>query len=209
MKTNCWPIFDVVVTDFSLALINSTCEAWNSMSTQTYLNTMYDIINHKSENVNLTNVHVKIKLCCAHLMKLMARDINNSFDDKSTATVLKEIIAAFFNIADFELLKLSIKNLFILLLHQFEIPLVETALQSLLVATETTAEVDTENVEKRVKSTGQTFYQNNKFYIHFKKVYDSIETQTHLKTHPKLHKTNIYLNQALHTIHSDVGKLIC
>lgn len=65
------------MTDFSFALINCILSSWNNISLSDYLNKTYKII--IIEQDSLENApYVIVKLCCAHMIKNISRNVQRS-----------------------------------------------------------------------------------------------------------------------------------
>lgn len=76
IKRVTWPLFSVVVVDWSWALMNAIMNEWNKMTVSQYLEKVYIILS-KKENIrsNLIVVHS----CCAHFQKRISSSISNKF----------------------------------------------------------------------------------------------------------------------------------
>lgn len=65
--------FDVIVTDWSLAMINALNLAWNKLNMQQYLHHTYNIItNHRQTK---SPEFLPMHLCAAHFMKIVVKDV--------------------------------------------------------------------------------------------------------------------------------------
>lgn len=173
IKNNCgWPVFNAVVVDFSFTLLNAISEAWNNMFLNDYCNYIFEMNNTTkiySENF------ISIKLCCAHLFKLLARDINKFYESKHEKTVMKEIVASLFDIKNFSELSRNIESIFILTLKPSVTENVENALKDLC---KTKCEVTNFKQEclkhENIKRNNLPNYKNNAYYIYFEKMYNKI-----------------------------------
>lgn len=167
-----WPVFNSVTTDFSLAILNATCEAWNCMHLIEYINKMYDKVN--DDSMEIGNL-VIIKFCSAHIVKLICRDVNKHFIENRTQTLLKEIIMALFDMSNFNEISNHIGNIFIITNTEFESTyLTECKNQLVFSATHSNIGIDSQNelitdhevdcFEKRPT------IQSNKFYLYFTEI---------------------------------------
>lgn len=95
-----WPIFEHVVTDFSLALINAVSYFWNCMSLEAYISKTYLYITGDCK-LEINILHI----CCAHFMKIISNDVNKSRVSKEKHGILKEILAAPFNMTSYSAVK--------------------------------------------------------------------------------------------------------
>lgn len=109
---NKWPVINTVVMEFSFAEINGVLNALNKMDIVKYLNIIYEMIQTKTDNWDI----VKFHLCVSHLMHNMTSDVNNNFRIGAKGnTIIKEIIASFYLIGDYEEIKGIWKHLCIVL----------------------------------------------------------------------------------------------
>ncbi|XP_029173298.1 uncharacterized protein LOC114942159 [Nylanderia fulva] len=71
-----WPLFSVIVVDWSWALINAIMNEWNTLTVSQYLEEVYITLNKKEIiRSNLIVVHS----CCAHFQKRISSTISNKF----------------------------------------------------------------------------------------------------------------------------------
>lgn len=72
-----WPLFRIVVTDWSWALINSVMSAWNKTDITQYLNETFDVLQHKKK---IRSDLVILITCCAHFLKRVAKNVDKKFN---------------------------------------------------------------------------------------------------------------------------------
>lgn len=113
-NNKCWPAFTGVVTDFSLALINATCTAFNQRTLLDYLNYCY--INLTDEKLNRFEL-TPLYLCVAHLMKCMCMDVDRAAIQKKSE--IKEMLAKIYLLTDLNEISMYLKSVFVLLKSQF------------------------------------------------------------------------------------------
>lgn len=77
-RQNPWPILKYFVTDFSYAMLQAVCLAWNNMKIIDYVNHLFNCLNDKTDKTLLSDI-VQIHLCCAHLMKKLKKDLKEHF----------------------------------------------------------------------------------------------------------------------------------
>lgn len=75
-----WSIFGAFVIDFSFASIHAACRAFNQTDFVSYLSITYDACIGK---IVLSKNFVTIHLCCAHFLKMVSKDVDKHFSDKS------------------------------------------------------------------------------------------------------------------------------
>lgn len=184
--TNKWPVFNHLVSDFSYAILNAAADALNRETLIDHVNnTFLRIVNGGLlEDALVVFLHI----CCNHFMKTVTKDINIFFPKENSSTkvrtLLKEVIAAMFNMSDLETIAAVYKNLYILLTSKFvseKVPLALKALIELATAESTAAtEDETETGNEIVNDeeiltydetiTYETVYERSLFYQHFKKM---------------------------------------
>lgn len=80
IKRFAWPLFSIIVVDWSWALINAIMNEWNNMTVSEYLEKVYTTLNKKEKiDSNLIIVHS----CCAHFQKRISSTIHNKFSKYS------------------------------------------------------------------------------------------------------------------------------
>ncbi len=95
-----WPIKHVV-TDFSFALLNAVCHAWNGMELISYINYTYLL-----ENILYSTQDLK-KVGIGNLSKTHANDVSKYFPslDGKNSALLKEIFSGFFDMHDIKTMR--------------------------------------------------------------------------------------------------------
>jgi hypothetical protein len=108
MQYQTWPLFDRIVTAYSMANIIAVNQASNDLSVPKYLDLIYAAV---TENLNLEDI-VKINLCSSHLTKNMTDDVTTFFGPKSdnplsenALTELKCLLGFMYTIRKYEDLK--------------------------------------------------------------------------------------------------------
>ena len=76
-NTRMWPIFSTIVTDYCLASLQSLMDIFNEMTVSEYIHKMY----RYSNNLSGDAPGQAFTLCCAHFMKMAARDIRTAAND--------------------------------------------------------------------------------------------------------------------------------
>lgn len=76
MNRRKWPLFKVVVVDWSWALINSLMIEWNRCDIIDYLKRVYLILN---EEVPIEDTFLIVHTCCAHFMKRVSSYMQKKF----------------------------------------------------------------------------------------------------------------------------------
>lgn len=71
-----WPLFSVVVVDWSWALINAIMNEWNKTTLSEYLEDVYIALNKKE---NLRSNLIVVHNCCAHFQKRVSSTIHKKF----------------------------------------------------------------------------------------------------------------------------------
>lgn len=114
-----WPVFDSIVTDFSYANINSIMMEFNQMTIPEYLIMTHNWISDKP-SIKSENEVTKMYLCCAHLMHIIATDVNKIYGANSAhGKIVIEVIASIFNTPSYETIKEIFKHLCVLLKNKF------------------------------------------------------------------------------------------
>ncbi|KAK5648412.1 hypothetical protein RI129_003304 [Pyrocoelia pectoralis] len=177
-----WPPYESVTTDFSFALINAICESWDCMTLQNYCNISFNIT-VKQKTIN-TKELIKIKLCCAHVMKLMARDIdiNHYFENKRVKIILKECVACMFTLSTFNEIMDILKCLYILTTNADENEAVVGCLKIIL-SKKSTVDIDYDSISNDTEDNNYNFsiqnndcfYKNNMFYSYVGDVFSNIK----------------------------------
>lgn len=109
-----WPLFHSVVTDWSWAEINAILLSWNNLKVSEYLEKTYDAVNHQTP---LDKAITPLFFCYAHLMKMISRYLKKKNVSKSGISFALEMMALVVHIYNYQLLKKTIENLFIVLIY--------------------------------------------------------------------------------------------
>lgn len=129
-----WPI-RYAITDFSFALINAICKAWNNMSVLRYINLTYKYANEIDFKNKLSEhgVDTFIQLCCGHFSKTQCNDVAKYFPnlDSKAQSIFKEILIAMYDIGNLNELRIIWTNLSTILLSRYVDENVESALKNL------------------------------------------------------------------------------
>lgn len=128
-ENNKWPIFGKVVTDFSFANIHAIVKVCNAMNLVDYLTLSYNIVVGK---VNFPKNLVTLHLCCAHFMKMVAKDVDGHYTNFETAMTIKDLLAICITIKRMEDLSDWVFNVTILLASPFYTTKVKAAYDNLL-----------------------------------------------------------------------------
>lgn len=71
-KLKKWPLFSVVVVDFSYAFIHAVMLAWNEMSLDNYLALCFAFYQNEISPSNMRQM-VHVQICCAHIIGIVKR----------------------------------------------------------------------------------------------------------------------------------------
>ncbi|CAB0015825.1 unnamed protein product, partial [Nesidiocoris tenuis] len=86
-----WPLFRRVVVDFSHALMKGVLHAWGSTDLCDYLDATYRVVVQGNIVVPCsTETPIVLKLCCAHLLKNITKDIDQAGSVAHFGPFLKE-----------------------------------------------------------------------------------------------------------------------
>lgn len=107
---NHWPAFSKVVSDFSFANLHAISKAFNMCSLSEYIEKCY-----YSHTDNLIGIH----LCCAHFLKMVAKDIDKLAKNKHQALYFKDLIALATKIENIDLFDIFVTQTYILLNSEF------------------------------------------------------------------------------------------
>lgn len=184
MVTTKWPVFNHLVTDFSYAILNAAADAMNRESLIEHINNTYTRVASGESLENALTVFLHI--CCNHFSKTMAKDIDKAFPKESSSQkvqkVLKEIIAAMFNLSDLKVLATVYQHLYVLLTSKFVNVTVPSSLQelSVLISTEGSDTGHEDEIDEQQEEiltydetiTYESLYESSLFYQHFKRLND-------------------------------------
>ncbi|CAB0019774.1 unnamed protein product, partial [Nesidiocoris tenuis] len=183
LSHNHWPIFDRVVLDFSMALIKGVLHSWASMDLFQYLESTYRIIARGAPLKKSKALPIVVKLCCAHLMKNVSKDVNQQCTNKSMLPFVKEAIASLFDLHSIWLASVLVKNLVHILLSPSMSPSVErsvSTVRSICLGNfdETSA---IQEIEKAICVPDTLDFshemKNSAFALHFSQIIDNERTQ--------------------------------
>ncbi|KAG5862576.1 hypothetical protein JTB14_023364 [Gonioctena quinquepunctata] len=106
-----WPAFRKVVTDFSKAFSNAVFISFNALDSKEYINlTFHCVFNNKE----FPRYKIQLHICCFHMFELMARDVDEYYEDPAVGKHFEEILASAYNIDDWEVFRVWFKNLYII-----------------------------------------------------------------------------------------------
>lgn len=98
-----WPI-RYVVTDFSYALLNAICKAWNGVALIKYINLTYKFPGDDNfkEKLSDYNIETLLELCCGHFSKTQCNDVTKYFPSlqRENQSFLKEVLIAMYDVGD-------------------------------------------------------------------------------------------------------------
>lgn len=194
-----WPIKHLT-GDFSFAILNAVSVEWNNMKLIIYINTVYKLVNDEIslDDVESSGIVTFIQLCCGHLSKTHANDVNKHYPtmDASNQAILKEVFAGMCDMSSLDDLREVWKLLSTLLLSKYVNNDVESALEKLAemiidskqrrktaedasTAADNSTDSDSDNgshpdnqVEKLPDDTHEykTMYEQSSFYQSFKAI---------------------------------------
>lgn len=99
MQNRKWPVFQKVISDFSFAILNAVSISFNNLDSKDYSNMTFDhVYNHSEFFLDKIQMHI----CCSHMSKLMARDVNSHFENPKVISHIKEILAKAYTINDWD-----------------------------------------------------------------------------------------------------------
>lgn len=98
-----WPAFSGIVSDFSFAILHAAIKAFNKCTFLEYLEKCYRACENEYslKSLNIVGVY----LCCAHFMKMAAKDIDKISKSEDQRKYFKNVIAATIlinNLIDFD-----------------------------------------------------------------------------------------------------------
>ncbi|CAG9818149.1 unnamed protein product [Phaedon cochleariae] len=115
-ENNKWPTFGAIVTDSSFPNLHAVSKSCNRCTLLEHIARCYSIV--KGEII-FTESLVTIHLCCAHLIKIFSKDIEEKFADRSDANFLKDAMALAINTQTLAQLEDWFINMAVILLSQF------------------------------------------------------------------------------------------
>jgi len=83
-------MFRIIVTDWSLALINGVCREINRTTLTGYLETCYQYVNDGIDTNKFKNNNVSLTLCFSHFIKIIMNDLNKVFSVKKQGKNMKD-----------------------------------------------------------------------------------------------------------------------
>lgn len=178
-----WPIFKILVTDVSFALINAVTEFWNLLpSVVEYINICYDKV---FNNAQLPQHFILLKFCCCHYIKIITKDVNNYATDKKSKCFLKEVIASAFHINHPNDLVEWFRLLVYVLCSPSTNDKVKDSVNALI---NICLKLQVSSVDEQFSESGAandyelpldsaTIYKSSKFYIHFLDIYNKVTTE--------------------------------
>lgn len=110
-----WPIFNVVVTDWSFALMTSVCQGINNVTLYSYLKITYKYVTNENDNSKVFSM-VVLKICCAHYIKMICNRLSKSNRQKrGIKNVIIDSIAVLIQSTSLEDLSFNFQNLLTIL----------------------------------------------------------------------------------------------
>lgn len=121
--TNChrsWPVFNVIVTDWSFALLTSVCLAFNDMTLFMYLKICYKYVDniHNDLNPHFGKI-VILKSCCAHFIKMICNKIHKFKQKKDIRNIIVSAVVVLMECSFMEELCFQFKNVLMILLKPY------------------------------------------------------------------------------------------
>jgi hypothetical protein len=121
-----WPVFGIVVTDYSWVLIRSVLSAFNNMGLIDYMEIVCQHMNDKTVSIDYLTLPF---ICCAHFMKIIANQIKSRIYHKNNNKILKKFIKKTFALMiDCTSLE-ELKNLFSKFVFIIESPILTEKVQ--------------------------------------------------------------------------------
>ena len=180
-----WPIFGGVVTDFSFANVHAILKAFNNQTIKDYLEICMKVCTSDDELLNSTTT---IHLCCAHFLKMVAKDVNENVNNIQHRELFKEIIACCVLLNDLSTISFWFENLVFILNEPFKNNLFQIGFNNLIKLSrdnnmikdllkhvnqeKTDAEIEEET---DIKQT-DVIYKSSPFYQRFKRILDKYQT---------------------------------
>lgn len=84
-----WPIFDVIVTDFSFAIITAICFGLNEITFYTYLQRIFRYLLGQSKDVSDIII---LRICCSPFVKMIMRKLTKLKVQKNCRKVIVELV---------------------------------------------------------------------------------------------------------------------
>lgn len=102
-----WPIFKHATTDFSKAMLNGLCLAWNNIKLIEYINLAHDWLN--DSNLDQMESLVIIHICYSHLIKNFLRVLKKHFknNEKSTIYTILNVLKYIMNESNYDKIKIG------------------------------------------------------------------------------------------------------
>lgn len=180
-RSNKWPVFSKVVTDFSFANIHAIINSCNRMTLNEYLQHTYEFAVGRLETAApLITAH----LCCAHFMKMVSNDVDQYFpENRKEPRSLKWFMAKCIQLKSLESISEWLLHVSILLRSSSHNEAVKHAYEALahLQVIDTSAEELSSDFFRQVQSPDEELtqqdlptYRRSPFYQHFTKF---METQ--------------------------------
>lgn len=109
-----WPI-RYTVTDFSFALLNAICRAWNGVKLIQYIHFTYKLANDPDFKQKLSEFGIDtiLHLYCGHFANTQCKNVNNYFPnlDSKLQSSIKEILIAMYDISELSHLRTNFSTL--------------------------------------------------------------------------------------------------
>ncbi|KAK5642758.1 hypothetical protein RI129_008925 [Pyrocoelia pectoralis] len=189
-ENNKWPLFDGIVSDFSLAIIHAAVRAFCNLTLTEYLTVCMNLCENKKHSKNILTMH----LCCAHFFKMVCKDIDKLCTNVSTATYLKEFLALAINIDSLQQLDVWFQHISIVLLSPNHNTAVEESIAELSKMTETKF-----STEKMInlnalndlaldKTDLHTLYGSSPFYKRYNNILNRVKESINTTSEGKLNR---------------------
>lgn len=202
VRTSCrrtWPLFDMVVTDWSSALMTSVCQGFNEMTLYTYLKVCYKYITNR-EHYSMPSV-VVLKLCCAHFIKMICNRLSKAGKTGTGRKVIVDAVGVLLQCTSLEELTFQFENVVILLLSPTLDNKTKVAIKEL---TSTTCDISEDILSQR-KEYNEYYededsvrgeYTTSPFFVHFFKVYDKIDSSVNRSASKSDGKANPHYSES-------------
>ena len=97
-----WPLFSMIVVDWSYVLINSVLFAFNNLTLKVYLRVSYSLVTKKiqsSDTKHLVHVHI----CCAHFIKTITKDVAAVVSNKKLRFSVNKIMSTLITCTEYSI----------------------------------------------------------------------------------------------------------
>jgi hypothetical protein len=94
---NSW-LPSIVVTDFSYALINSVCSAFNHCDLGQYISNTFEYLKNPQDQTLRDSIQTIMYLCSAHFLKMTIRTAKKIFKKEKTHKVIQDVFKFSFSL---------------------------------------------------------------------------------------------------------------